>query len=153
MLTTGTIQEGLKTANNLLTRELRAMMQLVNTAPMSMKREIAEKLPEFTESLQTIEAAFDHVADVEQDYQEMQKKCDVHLRWQMHWRILAMKAALGLLGPEGLKAESFKQFITEPRPEHELADELHDLVERLENFESAEEDLGPLRSIQLDPEK
>ncbi len=150
MISTAVITEGLTAAAELLTDELHAMRQLVKTAPMSIKLQISHKLPPLLDGLQQIEAGMEAVAEIEEAYQELDKRCDVHLRWQMFWRVITCKVILGRQQGNDLKMAAFKQFITEPPREDELRKELHELVIAMEQVEDAEAVLGPLRSIQID---
>lgn len=150
MISTATITEGLTAAQTLLREEVYAMRQMVETAPMSVKLQITRKLPRYVDGLQLIESSAEAIAEIEDAYQDLDKRCDVHLRWQMFWRVVACKVILGRQRGDDLKFAAFKQFITDPPPEEELREELHELAMALEQMEDAEELLGPLRSIQVD---
>lgn len=150
MISTAVINEGLTAAAELLTIELTAMRQLVDVAPMSIKMQIASKLPLYVDSIQQIDLGVEALEEIEEAYQEMDKRCDVHLRWQMFWRVIACKVILGWQNGDDVKLAAFKQFITDPPPEDELRKELHDLTSALEQLEDAEDMFGPLRSIQVD---
>lgn len=150
MISTATITEGLTVAAELLTDELRAMRQLVETAPMSIKVQITQKLPTYIDGLQQIEASMEALVEIEKAYQEIDERCDVHLRWQLVWRIVACKVILGRQTGDDLLWTSFRQLIKEPPAEDELRKELHELAEAMVQMEDAEDTLGPLRSIQVD---
>lgn len=150
MISTAVINEGLTAAAELLTSELVAMRQLVETAPMSIKVQITRKLPLYVDGLQQIEASMEALVEIEKAYQELDKRCDVHLRWQLVWRIVACRAILGRQNNDGLLWTAFKQLITEPPVEEELRKELHELAEAMAQMEDATNTFGPLRSIQVD---
>jgi hypothetical protein len=150
MISTAVINEGLTAAAALLTEELSAMRQLVETAPMSVKLQISHKLPPYIDGLQQIEAGMEALVEIEEAYQALDARCDVHLRWQMFWRVLACKVILGRQQGDDLKLAAFQQFIKDPPTEEELREELHELAMALEQMEDAEATFGPLRSIQVD---
>lgn len=81
---------------------------------------------------------------------ELARRLAICERVRLHWRILAVGAALGFYNVESLKMACFRELLGAVPSEADLRPQMNALVEKMEERDNLEEDLGPLRAILLD---
>jgi len=144
------MRAALSLAHTKIKMELEAMMRMLREIPAQVAPRIVDAMPEYVELLSVLDHAISEVEDAKEEVADLEKRCDLYLRRQKQWRVLACRAIMGEAHGAELKHQAFKDFISDPPDHNTLDDQLHALVERLEAMESAAEEFGELRSIMID---
>lgn len=130
--------------------ELKAAKAAMETMPASLTLQIRDSVRANSELVSELTSAAEYVDEARDKLIRAEQFCDLNLRRQKLWRILACRACIGGAKIKDLIEQAFFDLIREPPPEEELDKQLHELVDRLEEMEKAEAEFGHLRSIDID---
>lgn len=136
-----------------LESELKAVKLALESMPTSMTAKVREEVQTLIELVSDLTSAAEYVDEARDKLIHAERTCDLNIRRQKLWRILACRACIGGAKISDLIQQAFFDLIREPPSEEELDKQLHAVTERLEEMERAETEFGHLRPIDIDGDR